>query len=134
MSYQSNTDPSRKFGSAFRGKRFDSYHSTEQPQVEDTPKEEGSTSEDVEKSKSPATSFHFVHDHAGNRHTVTSTHEDGTSNVVEHGSAKEAHDSAAQLALEAGGEKQNENVKRSDHPDQMGARSEDQGYEQPDLV
>ena len=134
MAYQSNTDPSRSFGSAFRGKRFDAYHSTSQPEVESTPKVEGSTSADVEKATSPATSFHFVHDHAGNKHTVTSTHEDGTSNVVEHGSAKEAHDSAAQLALEAGGENQATDVKKREHPDQQGAESEERGYEQPDLA
>ena len=104
--YQSKTDPSRKFGSAFRGSRFDSYHATPQPEVEDTPREEGSSEADVEKAHSPATSFHFVHDHDGHKHTVTSTHEDGTTKVVEHGSAKEAHDSAAQLAVEEGGEDQ----------------------------
>ena len=132
--YQSNTDPSRKFGSAFRGKRFDAYHDGAQPEVAATPKEEGSSEADVSKATSPAASFHFVHDHAGNKHTVTSTHEDGTSNVVEHGSAKEAHDSAAQLALEAGGENQATDVKKRNHPDQQGAESEEQGYEMPDLA
>jgi hypothetical protein len=132
--YQSNTDPSRKFGSAFRGQRFDAYHSTDQPEVESTPKEEGSSEADVSKATSPATSFHFVHDHAGNKHTVTSTREDGTSERVEHGSAKEAHDSAAQLALEAGGEEQASDVKKREHPDQQGAESEERGYEMPDLA
>lgn len=134
MAYQSNTDPSRKFGSAFRGKRFDSYHATAQPEVESTPKEEGSSAADVEKSKSPVASVHFVHDHAGNKHTVTSTRADGTSDVVSHGSAKEAHDSAAQLALEAGGEDQARDVKKMDHPDQQGAKSEEDGFEMPDLA
>lgn len=132
--YQSNTDPSRKFGSAFRGKRFDAYHDGAQPEVAATPNEEGSSQADVAKATSPATSFHFVHDHAGNKHTVTSTHEDGTSNMVEHGSAKEAHDSAAQLALEAGGEEQASDVKKREHPDQQGAESEERGYEMPDLA
>ena len=132
--YQSKTDPSRKFGSAFRGSRFDSYHATPQPEEEATPREEGSSQADVEKAKSPATSFHFVHDHAGKKHTVTSTHEDGTSNVVEHGSAKEAHDSAAQLAVEEGGEEQAIDTKKKYHPDQQGAPSEERGYEQPDLA
>ena len=134
MAYESKTDPSRKFGSAFRGKRFDSYHATDQPEVESTPKEEGSTQADVAKATSPATSFHFVHDHDGHKHTVTSTHEDGTTNVVEHGSAKEAHDSAAQLALEAGGEDQARDVKKEDHPDQQGAKSEEDGFVMPDLA
>src|ERR1035437_10860034 len=132
--YQSKSDPSRKFGSAFRGQRFDAYHDGAQPEVESAPKEEGSSQADVAKAPSPATSFHFVHDHAGNKHTVTSTHEDGTSNVVEHGSAKEAHDSAAQLALEAGGENQASDVKKREHPDQQGAESEERGYEAPDLA
>ena len=132
--YQSNTDPSRKFGSAFRGKRFDAYHDGAQPEVSATPNEEGSSQADVSKATSPATAFHFVHDHAGNKHTVTSTHEDGTSNVVEHGSAKEAHDSAAQLALQSGGENQATDVKKRNHPDQQGAESEERGYEMPDLM
>jgi hypothetical protein len=132
--YQSNTDPSRKFGSAFQGKRFDSYHSTDQPEVASTPKEEGSSQEDVAKATSPVASFHFVHDHAGNKHSVTSTREDGTTERVEHGSAKEAHDSAAQLALEAGGEDQARDVKKMDHPDQQGAKSEEDGFEMPDLA
>ena len=132
--YQSNTDPSRKFGSAFRGKRFDAYHDGAQPEVESTPREEGSTTSDVEKSKSPVASFHFVHDHDGHKHTVTSTREDGTTDVVEHNSPKEAHDSAAKLALEAGGEEQASDVKKREHPDQQGAESEERGYEMPDLA
>ena len=132
--YQSKSDPSRSFGSAFRGKRFDAYHDGAQPAVESTPKEEGSSQADVEKATSPVTAVHFVHDHAGNKHTVTTKHEDGTSNVVEHGSAKEAHDSAAQLALEAGGEEQASDVKKREHPDQQGAESEERGYEMPDLA
>jgi hypothetical protein len=75
-----------------------------------------------------------VHDHDGHKHSVTSTHEDGTTNRVEHGSAKEAHDSAAQLALEAGGEDQARDVKKMDHPDQQGAKSEEDGFEMPDLA
>jgi hypothetical protein len=75
-----------------------------------------------------------VHDYEGNKHKVTSTHEDGTINRVEHGSAKEAHDSAAQLALEAGGEDQNVSPKKSLHPDQQGADSEERGYEEFDTV
>ena len=132
--YQSKTDPSRKFGSAFRGARFDSYHDGDQPEVESTPREEGSSDADVDKATSPATSFHFVHDHEGNKHTVTSTHEDGTTKMVEHGSAKEAHDSAAKLAVEEGGVDQAVDTKKKMHPDQQGAPSEERNYEQPDLA
>ena len=127
--YQSNTDPSRSFGSAFRGKRFDAYHSTPQPGAEN--ENEHSEPQEV---KSPASSFHFVHDHKNGKHTVTSTHEDGSSTATEHGSAKEAHDSAAQLALEAGGTEQASDVKKREHPDQQGAESEERGYEMPDLA
>lgn len=132
--YQSKTDPSRKFGSAFRGARFDSYHSTPQPEVESTPRTEGSTEADVAKARPAVTSVHFVHDHAGNKHTVTSTREDGTTEVVEHGSAKEAHDSAAKLALEPGGKDQAVDTKKAQHPDQQGAPSEERNYMQPDLA
>jgi hypothetical protein len=131
--YQSKTDPSRKFGSAFRGSRFDAYHAGAQPEAEATPQEKGSSSADVAKDHSPVTNVNFVHDHAGNKHKVTYTHEDGNTHETEHGSAKEAHDSAAQLALEAGGEDQATDVKKREHPDQQGAESEDRGYEMPDL-
>ncbi len=137
--YQSKSDPSRSFGSAFRGKRFDAYHDSEQPggnieSEKSTPQEKGSSEVDVAKATSKPTSFHFVHDHNGQKHSVTSTHEDGTVNRVEHGSAKEAHDSAAQLALEPGGEEQASDVKKREHPDQQGAESEERGYMMPDLA
>jgi hypothetical protein len=132
--YTSKTDPSRKFGSAFRGARFDDYHATPQPEMESTPKEEGSSDADVAKAHSPVTSFHFVHDHTGHKHSVTSTREDGTTEMVEHNSPKEAHDSAAKLAVEEGGVDQAVDTKKKMHPDQQGAPSEERNYEQPDLV
>ncbi len=132
--YQSKTDPSRKFGSAFRGSRFDAYHGGEQPSASAEPKEEGSSAADVAQHTSPAHTIHIIHDHAGNKHTVSSEHEDGTVRETEHGSAKEAHDSAEQLSLEAGGEDQASDVKKRTHPDQQGAESEERGYEQPDLA
>src|SRR5271157_3903789 len=108
MSYQSMTDPSRKFGSAFRGKRFDAYHGGGEQPAGNNENEKAEPKE----VKNPATSFHFTHDHDGGKHTTTTTREDGTSEAVSHGSAKEAHDSAAQLALEAGGEEQASDVKK----------------------
>jgi len=137
--YQSKSDPSRSFGSAFRGKRFDAYHSTPQPGEANEnehaePQEKGSSEADVAKAHSPVVAMHFVHDHAGNKHSVTSTRADGTSEMVSHGSAKEAHDSAAQLALEPGGEEQASDVKKREHPDQQGAESEERGYMMPDLA
>ncbi len=132
--YQSKTDPSRKFGSAFRGSRFDSYHGGEQPAASAEPKEEGSSAADVSEHTSPAHTIHIIHDHAGNKHTVSSEHEDGTVKETEHGSAKEAHDSAEQLSLEPGGEKQNVSPKKTLHPDQQGADSEERGYMEYDTI
>lgn len=138
--YESTTDTGRKFGSAFRGKRFDSYHGTEQPAGNNDnekaePQEKGSSSADVSKATSPVVHIHFVHDHEGNKHTVTSKKEDGTTDVVEHGSAKEAHDSAEKLALESYGEGESAtDVKKREHPDQQGAESEERGYFSPDLA
>jgi hypothetical protein len=134
MAYQSTTDSSRKFGSAFRGKRFDAYHNGEQPEVSAEPKEEGSSAADVTKAHGPAHTIHIAHDHEGKKHVVSSEHEDGHTHETEHGSAKEAHDSAEQLSLEAGGEEQASNVKKRTHPDQQGAESEERGYEMPDLA
>ena len=132
--YESKTDPARKFGSAWRGRRFDDYHATPQPEVNSTSQEKGSSDADVAKAHSPVTNINFIHDHAGNKHKVTYTHEDGNTHETEHGSAKEAHDSAAKLALEAGGEDQARDVKKTDHPDQQGAKSEEDGFEMTDLV
>lgn len=132
--YQSKTDPSRKFGSAFRGARFDSYHDGTQPEVESTSKDAGSSDADVAKAHSPVVAFHFVHDHDGHSHKVTSTREDGTTEMVEHNSPKEAHDSAAKLAVEEGGVDQAVDTKKKMHPDQQGAPSEERGYMQPDLA
>jgi hypothetical protein len=135
--YESKTEPGRKFGSAFRGKRFDSYHDEAQPKVEATPVHHGEEKDEktvTGGSHSPVVDFHIVHDHEGKKHSVTSTREDGSSSATEHGSAKEAHDSAEQLALEAGGTEQASDVKKREHPDQQGAESEERGYEMPDLV
>jgi len=102
--------------------------------MESTSRDEGSSAADVAKAHSPVTNVNFVHDHAGNKHKVTATHEDGSTTETEHGSAKEAHDSAAQLALEEGGEDQASDVKKREHPDQQGAASEERGFQMPDLA
>jgi hypothetical protein len=155
MAYQSTTDSSRKFGSAFRGKRFDSYHGGDQPATESTPKEHSGdkvnepntgdvtknvhaedahveTPSSVVEAHGPAHTIHISHNEDGT-HRVSSAHEDGHTHETEHGSAKEAHDSAEQLSLEAGGDDQASNVKKRTHPDQQGAESEERGYEMPDL-
>jgi|ERR1700686_4757592 len=155
--YQSKTDPSRKFGSAFRGSRFDAYHGGDQPEVESNPEHHSSDkinqsdtgdttknvhaedahvstpSADVVREHGAAHTVHISHNADGS-HRVSSAHEDGHTHETEHGSVKEAHDSAAQLSLEAGGEEQASNVKKREHPDQQGAESEERGYEAPDLM
>ena len=138
--YESKSEAGRKFGSAFRGKRFDSYHGTEQPGGNNEnetaePQEKGASEADVSKAHSPVVHTHVVHDHEGNKHTVTSKREDGTTDMVEHGSAKEAHDSAEKLALESYGEGESAtDVKKRSHPDQQGAEGEERGYFTPDLA
>lgn len=137
--YESKREPGKKFGSIYAGKRFDSYADGAQPGEENEnehaeSKGTGSSEADVKKATSPATSFHFVHDHDGHKHTVTSTHEDGTTQMSEHNSPSEAHDSAAKLALEEGGVDQASNVKKRAHYPQQGAESEDRNFEMPDLV
>jgi hypothetical protein len=157
MAYQSTTDSSRKFGSAFRGKRFDSYHGGSQPEVSSEHQQKHTTekmtdpgadtsvknkhAEDasvdtpssVVESHGPAHTTHVSHKEDGT-HTTSSEHNDGYTHETTHGSAKEAHDSAEQLSLERGGDDQATDVKKRSHPDQQGAESEERGYEMPELV
>jgi hypothetical protein len=160
MAYQSTTDSSRKFGSAFRGKRFDAYHGGDQPSKDNenshaepqkarsldvepkdssVPKGEHSEHTSVETPSSivaahgPAHTVHIAHKEDGT-HTTSSEHNDGYTHETMHGSVKEAHDSAEQLSLERGGEDQATDVKKRTHPDQQGAESSERGYESADLV
>ena len=80
------------------------------------------------------TDIHVTHDHESGKHSVKATYADGHEANTEHGSAQEAHDSANKLAYEDGGEKQAEDVKKNDHPDQQGAKSEQDGFMMPDLA
>jgi|SRR5271154_6092470 len=148
MAYESKREPGRKFGSAFRGRKFDSY-SPEQPKVESTPEEHSSdkvnqsNTGDTSKNKSsmsdhvatpsstvqdhgPAHTVHYHHDRENNKHTVTSLHPDGHSYSSEYDKDK--------LAYEAGGELSATDVKKREHPDQQGAESEERNYEMPDLA
>lgn len=152
-------DGTRKFGSAYAAKRYDSYHNGAQPgeanenehseskdhsgdkvnepNTGDVTKNEHaedasvSTPESVVESHGPAHTVHIDHEHD---HKVTSSHDDGFEHTMTHGSAKEAHDSASKLALEAGGEDQNRDVKQTDHKPQQSAKSEEENWEMPDLV
>lgn len=124
--FQSKSDPSRKFGSAFRQRAFDSYHDGEQPgesneNEHSTSKEEGASAADVVAKHGPATTMQYSHDHDGGKHTLSVTHPDGHTHQSVHSSAAEAY--------EAGGDKAWTDVKREDHPDQQGARSEEMNYE-----
>src|SRR6266705_3173983 len=97
--YESKREPGRKFGNSYVGRRFDDYEpkgQTEQPEVDSTPKEEGSSAADVAAAHGPAHSVTYTHDHEGNNHSVTSHHPDGHTHTG-------WHDTAA-LAYEAGGE------------------------------
>lgn len=77
------------------------------------------------------------------RHTVIADNGKGRTLKQVFGNQEQAHAAAAllhkytgskKLAKEAGGEEQAVNVKKTIHPDQQGAESEERGYEQPDLV
>jgi|ERR1039458_3193736 hypothetical protein len=129
-------DGTKKYGSAYSARRYDSYHDGEQPgETNDnehaTPQEHEGES-DIVSQHGAANHIHV--DHTGGTHKVTSRHGDGFEHSVTHGSAKEAYDSAGKLALEAGGVDQASDVKRRTHPDQQGAESEERNYEMPDLA
>lgn len=122
--YESKTEPGRKFGSAFRGKRFDSYHGGEQPSGH----ENNTKSEPANLSGDKGDCAHvlYSHDHENGVHTVTKVYANGEKEASAHNSAKEAY--------EAGGTEQATDVKKRAHPDQQGAESEERNYEMPDLV
>lgn len=145
--YESKRDPSRKFGSAFVGKRFDSYADGAQPHEESTSMEHGgdkanlegadkveasptatsdsvSTPHETVASHGPA--VHVEYTHNGDEHKVNMTHEDGHKHESVHSTAAEAY--------EAGGDKAWTDVKRESHPDQQGARSEEENYEQTETA
>jgi len=156
---QTTKDGTKKFGSAYAAKRYDSYHAEAQPgetnenehaetkrprELDVEPKDASvpknehaedasvSTPEAVVQSHGPAHTVHIEHSDVD--HKVTSKHDDGFEHVMSHGSVREAHDSASKLALEAGGVDQNRDVKKTDHPPQQGAKSEQENWEIPDLV
>jgi hypothetical protein len=153
--YESKRTPGKKFGSDYVGKRYDSYAAGAQPgeenenehaesvhhgeeQAEKTNTSEASDSSavkaphEVVAEHGPAHTVHI--EHSDTDHKVTSSHDDGFEHTMSHGSAREAHDSASKLALEAGGEDQNRNVKQMDHKPQQSAKSEEENWEMPDLA
>jgi len=149
-------DGKKKFGSAYVGKRYDENHkeaATEEPVDEkDTKKKLGKVLSDKsgelaeemgEKQDNPqeeeqehpvvaqhgkAKSVHINHDHAANRHHVTSVHEDGHTNESDHESAEDAHGEGRKLAgLSAGPEAESEPT-----PGEGGGMEED-GFDMPSL-
>ena len=121
--FESKREPGKKFGSAYRQKKFDSYSAGEQPSGNESNQKAESQDTGTEKR---ATHVHYAHDHEGGKHTVTKTHEDGSQMTTSHPSAAEAY--------EAGGVEQATDVKKRSHPDQQGAEAEERNYEQPDLA
>jgi hypothetical protein len=137
--YESKREPGKKFGSSFVGKRFDSYAATPQPGETNEnehaePQERGASAADVAKAHGPANTVHYVHDHEGNKHVVTSMHDDGYAHRAEHTSAADAYGDGQALAYEAGGEEQATSPKKREHYPQQGAEGENMNYETPDLV
>jgi hypothetical protein len=155
--YTSTTDPSRKFGSAFRGKKFDSYHAGPQPGEEnenshatsqehtgdkvntsapeahkdDPSSERVSTPEPsaIVQEHGPSNSTHYTHDHKNNKHTVSSSHDGGFTHTTEHSDADTAYQYGSKLSLEEGGEDSWKDTKKRLHPDQQSADSEERNYE-----
>ena len=76
----------------------------------------------------------------GNRHTISSEHARGKHLSMAVDNRAEADHIVRQLNgkekldYEAGGKFQARNVKKNFHPDQQGALSEDEDFEQPDLA
>lgn len=113
-------DGKQRFGSAFRAKKYDSFHAAEpegreqqfgekkeadqsskaQPQTskEEAPAAEHQAPHEVVAAHGKAHSVSIHHDHANNTHKVISHHEDGHMHESQHDSADEAHDHGKQLA------------------------------------
>jgi hypothetical protein len=123
----------KKFGNAFRQKKYDSMHAAkEAPAAE--PVEEKHEEEENKEGQHPvvqahgkAASVHITHDHEAGKHHVHSHHSDGHENLSEHGSAQEAHEEGGKLA---GVDAKEENPDEA----QQGALSEEDGFQMPDLA
>lgn len=121
--FPSQLDPSKKFGSRFKQRKFDDVHkgdikdtamepmgkpmSTAHEQAEIPQFEAGEKEGQQEAAgmQHPVVAEHgkavkatVTHDHANNRHHVVSRHEDGFVNTSDHDNAQGAHDEAAKLA------------------------------------
>lgn len=149
-------DGKKKFGSRFVGKRYDDAHS-EPTSEKDAKKKLGNVLEDkagdlAKESGAPdmagdgakdvsqhpvvaghgkAKDVHIQHDHAANKHHVTSTHEDGYTNESDHATPEEAHAEGSKLAgvqtPDMESDEQDANL-RGNH-----GSIEDDGFEMPGL-
>ena len=117
-------DGNKKFGSSYVAKRYDSYHGGEQPG--EVNENEHAEPKNLSGDKGDPHTVIYSHDHDMGKHNVAKHYDDGTKEESVHSSAAEAY--------EAGGTKQATDVKREDHPDQQGAKSEEDNFEMPDLV
>ena len=129
--YQSKRDPSRKFGSAFVGKRFDSYTGGTQPGEENSnehsdPQEAGSSADEVREAHGPAHQVVYHHDHENNEHKVTSFHDDGHMHQSVHSDAAQAYEEGGKLA--------STDVKQREHPDQQSSEPEEKNYLAPETA
>ena len=108
----------KKFGSAFRMRRYDSAHEGHEPgpraeaheinEPKEEPTEEmgepkmgeGDHSEiqQIAAEHGPAHEVHITHDHAAGKHHVHSVHEDGHEHHADHPTADHAHMHAAHAA------------------------------------
>lgn len=148
--YESKREPGKKFGSAFVGRRFDSYADGEQPEAEAESKDHGKDEvNSFDKSESEGGDKHTIHEEHpepselveahGPAHQIHYEHnsDTGTSKLVSHhedGTTHESNHSSAAEAFEQGGKFANTDVKRREHPDQQGAQSEEDNFEMPDLA
>lgn len=117
-------DGSKKFGSAYVAKRYDSYHA--EPQPGEANENEHAEPKNLSGDKGDPHMVVYSHDHDGGKHTVVKHYDDGTSEESNHSSAAEAY--------EAGGTKQATDIKREDHKPQQSAKSEEENWEMPDLM
>lgn len=134
-------DGQKKFGSAFKTKRYDEFHApsaehekSESPVFEAAEKEgqdeqqqnEGHENpQEVVAEHGPAHSVHIHHDHENKKHKVVSHHADGHMHESEHGTPDEAHEHGKQLSKSDMEEAQSA---------EQGARSEENGFEQPETA
>jgi hypothetical protein len=156
-------DGAKRFGSAYKAKRYDSYHDGEQkfdsyspdgqpgdnenehstPQEHTGDKVNTSGPDKVEKNPTSEsvhaeTPSSHVESH-GPAHTVHYSHNhDGNKHTVTSlhpdGSHYSSEHDNARDAYQAGGELSATDVKKREHPDQQGAESEERNYMMPDLA